>query len=74
MTDLSEYTLSQRKEAINQVITSKRDRKILCMRYLDGDSYQEIADVVHLSVKRVGTILRIGSQKVGAYLTKRDLN
>ena len=74
MTDLSEYTLSQRKEAINQVITSKRDRKILQMRYLDGDSYQEIADVVHLSIKRVGTILRIGSQKMGAYLTKCDLD
>ena len=73
MTDLSEYTLSQRKEAINQVITSKRDRKILQMRYLDGDSYQEIADVVHLSIKRVGTILRKGSARVGDYLLKSDL-
>ncbi len=73
MTDLSEYTLSQRKEAINEVIPSKRDREILCMRYLDGHSYKEIAEIKHLSIKRVGTILRLGSAKMGAYLLKKDL-
>ena len=70
MTDLSDYTISQRKEAISQVIPSKRDRKILSMRFIDGHTYQEIADVVHLSPKRVGTILRKGSAKMGAYLLK----
>jgi len=70
MTDLSDYTLDQRREAINQVIDSKRDRKILEMRLLDKRSYQEIGSdpEIRLEVRQVGYILSRGSAKVGDYL------
>lgn len=68
MTDLSGFTLDQRREAIHQVIDSKRDRMILEMRLLDGCCYQEIADAAHLEVRQIGNILSKGSAKVGDYL------
>ena len=73
MTDLSHYTRDQRREAIDQVIVSKRDRLILSLRLLDGCCYQEIADEVHLSVRQVGNIISKGSARIGDYLIKHFL-
>lgn len=68
MRDLSDYTRDERREAINQVIISKRDRRVLELRLLDGLSYKEIGDDVCLEVRQVGNILNRGCAKVGDYL------
>lgn len=71
MTDLKSYTIDQRREAIAQVITNKRNRQILEMRLIDGMSYQEIADAVHLSVRRIGKILNTDCAVIGDYLDSK---
>ena len=73
MTNLDAYTIDQRREAINQVIINKRDRKILELRFLDGMSYKEIGvdPEVRLEVRRVGVILNCGSAKIDAYLKSK---
>ncbi len=70
MTDLGPFTLDERREAINQVIPSKRDREILCTRLLDGYCYKEIASEAHISVRQAGNILAKGCSRVGKYLKR----
>ena len=70
MRNLSEYTRSERREAIEQVIISKRDRKVMELRLLDGLTYQEIGNEVFLEVRQVGNILNRGCALVGDYLEK----
>lgn len=72
MRNLDTFTISQRREAINQVIISKRDRTVLEMRLLDGMSYKEIGAVVCLEVRQIGKILNRGCEKVGDYLECRN--
>ena len=69
MTDLTGYTVEQRREAIHQVIYSDRDRRVLELRLIDGWCYKEIGAAVGLEVRQVGRILPAGSAKVGDYLT-----
>ena len=68
MRNLDSYTRDERREAINQVIISKRDRQILELRLLDGMTYKEIGVVVCLEVRQIGKILNRGCAKVGDYL------
>lgn len=70
MRNLDTYTISERREAISQVIISKRDRRILELRLLDGMSYKEIAVDVCLEIRQVGNILSRGCEKVGDYLDR----
>ena len=70
MRNLSDYTIAERKEAIEQVIFSKRDRRVLELRLLDGLSYKEIGQDVCLEVRQVGNILNRGCAKVGDYLER----
>ena len=71
MTNLRQYTIDQRREAINQVVANKRDREILFMRLIDGMSYQEISDEVHVSVRRIGKILNVNCAVIGDYLDSK---
>ena len=68
MTDLRSYTREERREAINQVIISARDRRVLELRLLDGMTYKEIGADVCLEVRQVGNILNRGCALVGDYL------
>ena len=70
MRNLDTYTRAERREAIEQVIISKRDRRILELRLLDGLSYKEIGADVCLEVRQVGNILNRGCAKVGDYLER----
>lgn len=72
MRNLDSYTREERREAINQVIISKGDRRILELRLLDGLSYGEISadPEVRLEVRQIGNILNRGCAKVGDYLER----
>ena len=72
MRNLDSYTRDERREAINQVIISKRDRQILELRLLDGLSYSEISAYpgVCLEIRQIGNILNRGCAKVGDYLER----
>ena len=71
--NLDGYTRDERREAINQVIISKRDRTILELRLLDGLTYSEIsiAPGVCLEVRQIGKILHRGCAIVGDYLERQ---
>ena len=73
MRNLESYTRDERRDAINQVIINKRDRRVLELRLLDGLSYKEIgADAeVRLEVRQVGNILSRGCALVGDYLENK---
>ena len=68
MRNLDGYTIDERRVAINQVIINKRDRRVLELRLLDGMSYKEIGEDVHLEIRQVGNILNKGCAAVGDYL------
>jgi len=70
MRSLDTYTREERRQAIDQVIISKRDRRVLELRLLDGMSYKEIAVDVCLEIRQVGNILNRGCTKVGDYLDR----
>lgn len=70
MRSLDAFTRDERRQAIDQVIISKRDRRILELRLLDGMSYKEIGEDVHLEIRQVGNILNRGCAKVGDYLDR----
>ena len=67
---LDTFTREERRQAIDQVIISKRDRRVLELRLLDGMSYKEIAVDVCLEIRQVGNILNRGCAKVGDYLDR----
>lgn len=71
MTDLTNYTIEQIREAINQVIYSERDRRVLELRLIDGRGYKEIGAEVKLEVRQVGRVLSKGCAAVGEYLAKK---
>ena len=59
-------TNSQLYEAISENIHSERDRRIMCMKLIDGLTYEKIADIVEMSprylralVKRLAESLKI---------------
>lgn len=70
MRSLDTFTREERRQAIDQVIISKRDRRVLELRLLDGMSYKEIAVDVCLEIRQVGNILNRGCAKVGDYLDR----
>ena len=70
MRSLDTFTREERRQAIDQVIISKRDRRVLELRLLDGMSYKEIAVDVCLEIRQVGNILSRGCEKVGDYLDR----
>lgn len=70
MRNLDGYTIEERRAAINQVIISKRDRRVMELRLLDGMSYKEIGADVCLEVRQVGNILNRCCDKIGDYLER----
>ena len=72
MRNLDIYTISERREAIDQVIISKRDRRVLELRLLDGMPYKEIGLDVCVEARQVGKILSRGCDKIGDYLECRN--
>ena len=54
---MTEYTNSEIKEAIEERIHSERDRKILRRRYIDGLTYEKLAEEAELSVAQIKRII-----------------
>ena len=54
---MTEYTNSEIIEAINERIHSERDRHILRRRYVDGLTYERLAEEADLSVTQIKRII-----------------
>jgi len=54
---VKEYSNSQISGIIDEYIHSERNRKILKRRYVDGITYERIAEEFDLSVRQVKTIV-----------------
>lgn len=52
-----EYTNSHIKSVIDDYVHSIRDREILCSRYIDGLTFEALAEKHDLSVRHVKTIV-----------------
>ena len=53
-----EYTNSQAREAIAEIIHSERDRSILLKRLIDGHTIERLAEEHELSPRQVRYILK----------------
>lgn len=65
---IPEYTNSQMNELIDEHIHNIRNRAILKMRYLDGMTYDRIAEELDMSVQQVKTIVYKTQQKLLKHL------
>lgn len=52
-----EYSNSQIIEVINEWIHSERDRKIMIDRFVNGYTYENLAEIYDLSVRQVKRII-----------------
>lgn len=52
-----EYANSQIRSVINEWVHSIRDREILCSRYIDGLTFEALAEKHDLSIRHVKTIV-----------------
>ena len=53
-----EYTNSQAREAIAEIIHSQRDRELLARRLIDGITFERLAEEFGLSVRQVKNIVK----------------
>lgn len=54
---MKEYSNSQISYLIDEWIHSERDRKILKLRYIDGLTFEKIAETSDMSVRQVKRII-----------------
>ena len=75
MKDIKKYTNEEKREAINQVIASRRDRYILVLRTIDGMGYKEIAydPEVCLTIRQVARIISRGTDRIADYMRRRRI-
>lgn len=52
------YKNSDIAKAIDEYVHSERDRKILRLRFIDGFTYEKIAEVVDMSPRRIPAIIK----------------
>lgn len=65
---IPEYTNSQMSALIDEHIHHIRNRAILKMRYLDGMTYDQIAEELNMSTQQVKTIIYKMQQKLLKHL------
>jgi len=63
-----EYSNSQIANAIDEYIHSARDREILKRRYIDGITYEYLAEEFSLSVRQVKNIVYKASDRLFKHL------
>lgn len=68
MRKIPEYTNSQMNALIDEHIHNIRNRAILKMRYLDGMTYERIADELNMSTQQIKTIVYKTQQKLLKHL------
>lgn len=54
---MKDYTNSRMIEVVNEYIHSERDRNLLIRRYVDGVTYERLAEEFELSVAQVKRII-----------------
>ena len=59
-----EYTNSQIRELIGELIHSERDRRILERRLIDGITFERLAEEFDLSVRNTKTIVYKGQARI----------
>ena len=59
-----EYSNNAIREIVNDIIHSKRDREVLLLRWIDGFTYEQIAECCDLSVRQVKNIVYKAQDKV----------
>ena len=65
---VKEYSNSQISAVIDEYIHSQRNRAILKRRYVDGITYERIAEEFELSVRQVKTIVYRSEQIIIAHV------
>ena len=65
---MKEYSNSQISAVIDEYIHSKRNRELLKRRYVDGITYERIAEEFDLSVRQVKTIVYRSEQIIIAHV------
>lgn len=65
---IPEYTNSQMNELIDEHIHNIRNRAMLKMRFLDGMTYEQIANELDISTQQVKTIIYKAQAKLIKYL------
>ena len=65
-----EYTNSQIRELIAEVIHSERDRKILARRLIDGVTFEKLAEEQEMSVSQIKRIIWKNSEIIFRNLKK----
>ena len=63
-----QYTNSQIAELIKEYIHDKTDRKILYLRFVDGDSLDEIAAKVGLEKTTVWRHIRVNEKELFSHI------
>ena len=66
--EMKEYSNSQISAVIDEYIHSQRNRAILKRRYVDGITYERIAEEFELSVRQVKTIVYRSEQTLIAHV------
>lgn len=64
----TDYSNSKMQTLIDEYIHSERDRQILRLRMIDGQTYEQIAEAVCLSSKQVYRIITREAAKLYKYL------
>ena len=65
---IPEYTNSQMRLLIEEHIHNEKYRKILMSRYIDGLTYERIAELYDMSVQQTKTIIYKAQNKLLKYL------
>lgn len=65
---IPEYTNSQMRHLIEEHIHNEKYRKILMSRYIDGLTYERIAELYDMSVQQTKTIIYKAQNKLLKYL------
>lgn len=65
---MKEYTNSQISAVIDEYIHSKRNRELLKRRYVDGITFERIAEEFDLSVRQTKTIVYRSEQTIFAHV------
>ena len=68
MKTIPSYTNSQMRELIEEHIHNSRYRAVLLLRFIDGLTYEEIAERTNYSTQQVKTIVYRSQEKLIRYL------
>ena len=65
---MKDYANSEIERVINEYIHSERDRALLKRRYIDGITYERLAEEFYLSVRQTKAIVYKASDKLFKHL------